>query len=268
MWLVARAAGVESGDGWSRRLQALQAGTLAAGEAGWLVLAALFLLLFLQGCLFLALQGMRRPAQRPRVDPAVEAAQPEVVGGLSGWGAYLLAQLTGILVLSLLPRWHPLTTQYVYCCWMLLWLIPSGLRASVRPRKGWVRYALMGYAAALLGIAAFGVVFHPPPSANPAADWVRQAGGSELLGWLLLLCVFAPLQEECWYRGVLSAPTGVRPLLAAAVFASVHHDGGALVPLFWLALVLNRVRWRVGLAGSVLAHGLWNAGVALATLGA
>jgi membrane protease YdiL (CAAX protease family) len=90
--------------------------------------------------------------------------------------------------------------------------------------------------------------------------------------------VVAPVVEETLFRGLLypairSAAGGGRRgvwtgvLVTAALFAAVHQDVGALVPLFVLAIVLGFVFENTNsLAGVIVAHGLFNAGSLLPTI--
>jgi membrane protease YdiL (CAAX protease family) len=230
---------------------------LEAGLGGWTAPLA--------GLALAALAGVYFCFRLRREAPVSTAPAPAG----SAWLAFLLAQFGAILwtTVWLAARPGPLAVQWLHSGFLLLalWSCRKWLGWEWRP--GWWRWSLAAYALALAGSMLYGAVMQPEPSVNPAVDWFLQSRGVERVGWLLLLCGLTPLVEEGFYRGLLSGPTPARLLLAALFFGAVHVDPTAFVPLTWLGLVFSWARWKGSLPSAVLAHGLWNATVAVWLLG-
>lgn len=119
--------------------------------------------------------------------------------------------------------------------------------------------------AALSGPA--GAAGPPPPPANPVAELLLRLSGWSLVAFVLLAVVWAPLVEECIFRGALFRHLRARlapaaaALLSSAAFALMH--GYALVmmgPVLMLGVGFALLReWRGSLIAPVIAHALHNA---------
>jgi membrane protease YdiL (CAAX protease family) len=89
--------------------------------------------------------------------------------------------------------------------------------------------------------------------------------------WIVLLlaalaCIYAPIVEELFFRGILLGylrqrlPWYAAAPLVALLFAAIHPQGWAAIPaLASIALVLAAIReWRGSILGSITAHALNN----------
>lgn len=106
----------------------------------------------------------------------------------------------------------------------------------------------------------------PQPPANPVAELILRLSGWSLVAFVLLAVVWAPLVEECIFRGALFRHLRSRlallaaALLSSAAFALMH--GYALVmmgPVLMLGVGFALLReWRGSLIAPVIAHALHN----------
>jgi membrane protease YdiL (CAAX protease family) len=147
-------------------------------------------------------------------------------------------------------------------------LATLGLRA---PRASDLVWGLGGAVAMVFAVDAIGalqdVFVHVKPDEVQVA-YLRNARGSELVGYVLAACVAAPFTEELIFRGfVFNAlrrymPAALAVLLSAIVFGLVHWqtgNAGALVPLAAGGVVLAVVYYRSGsLVASMITHALFN----------
>lgn len=106
----------------------------------------------------------------------------------------------------------------------------------------------------------FSLFAHPP-------------SGAQLLALLLLVCVVGPLFEELVFRGVLYGslrqvmPRPAAMVVSAAIFALVHADLPALLPIFILALFMAFVFEKTGsLVPSAVMHMMQNTTTFIFTL--
>ncbi|HEY9869592.1 MAG TPA: type II CAAX endopeptidase family protein [Candidatus Obscuribacterales bacterium] len=108
-------------------------------------------------------------------------------------------------------------------------------------------------------------------SSNPIIALVLEAArSSNVLATVLFyvtLGVLAPFVEETLFRGFLyrtlrkNLGVGTSLFASAALFAAVHMDAGAVVPLFCLGWLFGFVYERTrSLLPALIAHGLWNSG--------
>jgi membrane protease YdiL (CAAX protease family) len=151
-------------------------------------------------------------------------------------------------------------------------LFGSILRGAGRPGPGrCLLFALGGYAAALPLLYGAGVVVDllggpAPTSENPLIPLLLESGdlGSRI-GILVTVAVLAPVFEELLFRGVILPALRERLgpwlaiLLSGVLFAAIHLDLRALVPLATLGCLLGYVAHRGGsLVPAILVHALWN----------
>ena len=108
-------------------------------------------------------------------------------------------------------------------------------------------------------------------SSNPIIALVLEAARSSnymaTALFYITLGVLAPLCEETLFRGFLyrtlrnKFSVGTSLFVSASIFALVHMDMGALVPLLCLGWLFGFVFERTkSLLPSIVAHGLWNSG--------
>lgn len=105
-----------------------------------------------------------------------------------------------------------------------------------------------------------------PATQLPVAFIKRQPPGWQLAVMAFTAVVLAPLMEEALFRGVIYPTLKQRgyPRLAfwgnSALFAMIHFNLAALLPLFFLALVWTWLYERTGnLLASITGHMLFNA---------
>jgi len=104
-------------------------------------------------------------------------------------------------------------------------------------------------------------------------DWIvpRSTIPDEITAdpWTLLLaglltCVFAPVAEEVFYRGLLTRGLlrwGAYPALVipAVIFSAIHLDPGSFVPFVVVGVVIGWLYWRRGsLTDAIVFHFLFN----------
>lgn len=255
LWTVANrwggvqtSAGVDPTAGWLERWE--------QGLGSWGLAPAVVLALLLAGL-----------AQLPRLrQEPLASATP--VPPLKAWTGFLLVgHCTVYLWVALFRGATPLALQMLYSVWMLLGLLTCRPELQVRFRPGWWRWGLAAYSLTFVGALLYGLLVQPTPSVNPVAELFVRADLGQRIGWVFTLCVLTPLVEESWYRRVLGGPGWRRALLIALLFALVHADPSAFVPLLWMGLVFHWACWHGCLPAAVLAHALWNGTVAVWYLG-
>lgn len=79
------------------------------------------------------------------------------------------------------------------------------------------------------------------------------------------VAILAPICEEIFFRAYLFQYLKqhfnflISLVISSAIFAFLHRDLGATLPLFTLAMIFGTVFYRTGsLLPSIIAHGLWN----------
>jgi len=108
-------------------------------------------------------------------------------------------------------------------------------------------------------------------SSNPiialVLDAARSSNHLATVLFYLTLGLLAPLCEESLFRGFLYSSLrrrfgiGTSLFVSATLFAAVHLDAGAIVPLLCLGWVFGFVFERTrSIVPSMVAHGLWNSG--------
>jgi membrane protease YdiL (CAAX protease family) len=98
-------------------------------------------------------------------------------------------------------------------------------------------------------------------------DYEINRGPLHMLFWTLMACVWAPIVEETFFRGVLFGylrrrlPWALSGILVALVFAAIHPQGLIGIPLLAaIGFTLSAIReWRGSLIASMSAHALNNA---------
>ncbi|MCC6266715.1 MAG: CPBP family intramembrane metalloprotease [Dehalococcoidia bacterium] len=122
--------------------------------------------------------------------------------------------------------------------------------------------AMYGFVAGYAGLArSLGPDWIVPRSTIPdeitADPWTLLLAG-------LLTCVFAPVAEEVFYRGLLTRGLlrwGAYPALVvpAVTFSAIHLDPGSFVPFVVVGLVIGWLYWRRGsLTDAIVFHLLFN----------
>ncbi|MBA3857211.1 MAG: hypothetical protein C0507_09920 [Cyanobacteria bacterium PR.3.49] len=190
-----------------------------------------------------------------------------VVAGAATFLLYLLTNGPGILwvyFLALKPR-------------SIKFLEGIRLRFKV-DRNGPFRLALYGFLTWMAAVPCVVVAYliaakylGSQGSSNPIIPIVMQAARTNDIAATLIfystLGILAPICEEILFRGFLYTALrrywGILPsmLVSAALFAGVHLDAGAFLPLMTLgmlfAFTLERTR---SILPCIVAHGLWNSG--------
>ena len=192
------------------------------------------------------------------------------MSGIPPTGMSALLAIT--YVLSNAPAWF-----YIYWFAFRKKNIPllSGLKIS-QPKGLFIGRFFVGFiswtAAVPIVLAAFAIssaVFGTHGSQSPVLSMLFQVARSNNLPAICLfylsLSVLAPLCEEPLFRGLLYQSVRARigvfgaAVISAFLFAVLHLDPGALLPLFALGLVLAVVFEKSGsLVPSMITHGLWN----------
>jgi membrane protease YdiL (CAAX protease family) len=98
-------------------------------------------------------------------------------------------------------------------------------------------------------------------------DYEINRGPLHMLFWTFMACVWAPIVEETFFRGVLFGylrrrlPWALSGILVALVFAAIHPQGWIGIPvLAAIGFTLSAIReWRGSLIASMSAHALNNA---------
>lgn len=252
---------------------------LAMAAAGLLGIAAIFtgLILLILGIVLFV---------RRRIVRAYRPPAPGVAGPLAeAFGLYLLGMVFGSqLLLRLLPGWGLWINFPLIVLLPLAWgyLRLRGLTgAEVVGALGWVRgrgfwrevgVGLIGYLAGLPillvgAVVTFFLMKHSGetgthPIINAPVDRAR-----DVLGLVLLACVWAPIIEETMFRGALFSHLRARvgwwvsAPIVSLIFAAIHPQGWVAIPvLSAIALVLAGLReWRGSAIAPMVAHGVNNA---------
>lgn len=109
----------------------------------------------------------------------------------------------------------------------------------------------------------------PTPPSNPIAEMISQAPLWQLLMLFALATVWAPIVEECIFRGCLFRHMRSRigvllaAFLSAGAFAFMHgYAVLLLLPVFTIGLIFAFIReWRGSIISTVTAHAMHNATV-------
>lgn len=109
----------------------------------------------------------------------------------------------------------------------------------------------------------------PTPPSNPIAEMISQAPLWQLLMLFALATVWAPIVEECIFRGCLfrhmrsRAGVLLAAFLSAGSFAFMHgYAAMLLLPVFTIGLIFAFIReWRGSIIPTITAHALHNATV-------
>lgn len=115
----------------------------------------------------------------------------------------------------------------------------------------------------------------PTPPSNPIAEMISQAPLWQLVMLFALATVWAPLVEECIFRGCLFRHMRSRmgvvlaALLSAGAFAFMHgYAVLLLLPVFTIGVIFGFMReWRGSIISAITAHALHN-GTVLTLVGA
>ena len=202
-----------------------------------------------------------------------------VPAAAAAYVAPLIAALVAALVTSIwsnagLDRWYVVR---ILAASGILWLVRRDL-----PRPSLSRSWLPLVAAAIVCAAWVGGVRADGPAADRLFAAVQALGPVERWSWILVRilgsCVVIPVVEELAFRGFLlrwlispdfehvppRAWTWPALLLSSLAFGALHRHWivGALAGVAFAMVLLRRGR----LSDAILAHGLTNAGIALAVL--
>ena len=144
------------------------------------------------------------------------------------------------------------------------------------PAFSWIGLSLTSYLAFLpvlvaLLLAVMGALqlLGQEPSPQPAFTiYFSESRGSVLTWLIVMITLVGPVAEEVFFRGLLygwlRVRWGIRPALglSAALFALLHGDPVAFVPILGLGLLFAWVYERTGsLLAPVAIHVLHNAGM-------
>jgi membrane protease YdiL (CAAX protease family) len=193
-----------------------------------------------------------------------------------------------ILSLWLFPRFRMLAYLSALLAVVIAILWPRLRGAdwrSYRAAIGWRRgkgilreigAGILGYIAGLpllAGAAVLVMVISRYAGKMPTHPILQEVGRGPLylLLWTLLACVWAPVVEETFFRGVLfgylrrHAHWSISAITTALLFAVVHPQGWIGVPLIGaIGFTLSAIReWRGSLIASMSAHALNNASALL-----
>lgn len=181
-------------------------------------------------------------------------------GGLTLSVLALDGALIGVLYLRIV---HPRVLS-----WEQMGLKPDRLSTFFAQGVGYGVLTIGGSGLIGLLLQALGV----QQTQEAMFEGVLSAPPSQFVAVLLAAGVFAPVVEETFFRGYiftgLTGRWGVRAafVVSAVLFALVHTNLQAALPLFYAGLVLAFARWRSGsLVPGMVAHSLNNA-IALLTL--
>lgn len=156
-------------------------------------------------------------------------------------------------------------------------LTDLGLRM---PRASDLAWGVGGAIAMIVIASATGAVqdaiFHLKPD-EVQVQWLRDARGSLIAGFIFLACIAAPFFEELTFRGfVFNAllrymPAPLAVVISALLFGCAHYqpgNAGALLPLAAGGVVLATVYYRSGsLVASMITHAIFNASTVVLVVG-
>lgn len=215
-----------------------------------------------------------KPEQSGRME-SPEVNPWEVLGLFFFWhvGGFLLAGVFQVLASSIsIPFLTIFAGQSLVYAWMLclLFLVKERFRAFPFRRfdLAWVGKGYFTAIASLLAINLLESLIsgEPGQSENPVLSLFDEAPLWQYLGLGLLVVVVGPFFEELIFRGWLYAGLAVRlgdgwaAVISAALFALIHGDLPALLPLFVLGLIFAWIYRKSGsLWACVLLHSMWNA---------
>lgn len=171
---------------------------------------------------------------------------------------------------------------------VMLWLTQGGgyllavslfrseaMRLDYRPTLHSTALAVMGYwmCFPLVMGGAFLLSFalgRPPVSGNPMMDAIMGSDPGTFAALAVLAVVVAPLFEEFLFRGIIYSQLSQSfgpwkaAFISAFLFAVVHVDIMATLPLFLLGVMFARLYEKTGtIWASFLCHLLWNLGTVL-----
>lgn len=112
-----------------------------------------------------------------------------------------------------------------------------------------------------LGLMAFGVEIEP----QEVVEYFKDVDGNMRYFALFSVMVLAPVSEELVFRGVIYGALKARlnavlsAIIVSILFATIHFSLPALLPIFFLSLLLIAVYERYGdLRASIIVHSLFN----------
>ena len=215
--------------------------------------------------------GVERPPWRVR-DVALGGVVALVAGIAPGVAAAMLlgedsAALAALLIAATIAA-------FVVGVWLFAVRLRGGTWGMLGIRRARVSLAhALGLAAAALAASALATAIYVAVVSALGLDLLLPAQDiDELLGsgawrWLnfALLGVATPAAEELFFRGFLLAallrvmPAAAALLVSAGVFAAVHLDIGALLPIFVTGALLGWLYMRTAsIWPPTLAHGAQN----------
>lgn len=199
----------------------------------------------------------------------------ETLGLFFFWhlGGFFLAVLFHSLASSVFNAFVLiLSAQFIVYSWLLALLFAARGRFKELPfRRFDARWVSKGYLLAIASLVTINLVEtfvrgKPGQSENPVLSVFDGAPLWQYVGLGLLVVVLGPFFEELVFRGWvyagLTGKIGERKamLISAALFAVIHGDAPALIPLFVLGMIFAWVYRKSGsLWASVLLHAMWNA---------
>lgn len=167
--------------------------------------------------------------------------------------------------------------SYLPAIGLLVWLLPHIARRSLgalglrAPRWNDLWWGIGGAIVMILAAAAVGAlqtsIWHLKTD-EVQVQWLRNARGPMVAGFIFLACVAAPFAEEFMFRAfafnaiLRYVPAAGAIVLSALLFGSAHWqpgNAGAIAPLVAGGVVLAAVYYRSGsLLASMLTHALFN----------
>lgn len=167
--------------------------------------------------------------------------------------------------------------SYVPAIALLVWLLPRIARRSLgalglrAPRWSDLGWGVAGAVLMVLAAAAVGAlqtsIWHLKTD-EVQVEWLRNARGPTVVGFIFLACVAAPFAEEFMFRAfafnaILRYVPAVGAIaLSALLFGGAHWqpgNAGAIAPLIAGGIVLAVVYYRSGsLLASMLTHAFFN----------
>lgn len=176
--------------------------------------------------------------------------------------------------------------SYLPAIGLLVWLLPRLAQRSLGalglrvPRWSDLAWGAGGAVMMVLAAAAVGAlqtsIWHLKTD-EVQVQWLRNAHGAMVTGFVFLACIAAPFSEEFVFRGFLFnallryVPTVGAVLLSALLFGIAHWqpgNAGAIAPLIAGGIVLAAVYYRSGsLLASMCTHALFNLVTVVAVVG-
>lgn len=160
--------------------------------------------------------------------------------------------------------------------WLLLWKRPAArfLGLDRLPEAGRLRFYGLLFAATFMAAMMLAVLLQPlyrrlglEVGVQESIRTMLEVKSTAAMAWLVFLCVVAvPAMEETIFRGFFFAPLANRmgaipaALVCSTVFAALHGELGAIVPIFVLSLLLCFYYAHSGsLWLSIAGHSIFNA---------